>query len=212
MGKQVVPVKAFGEWTLGVAQEQREFIVERTDAELEIAETDAIGWLWRLGYLQSDGSRYWFVIERNRSACNRLKPELVAATDERADMLGSFGGQNDRRGGIATERGGAFVDAESADQQERASRRAIAPEKLLRSLLLQALYSVRSEQLLMEQLDYNLLFRWFVGLNMDDVIWDVTVFTKNRDRLLDGTLPKPSSKLFSIRHASGVGSRTSTSP
>ena len=59
----------------------------------------------------------------------------------------------------------------------------IAPEKLLRALLLQALYSVRSERLLMEQLDYNLLFRWFVGLNMDDAIWDVTVFTKNRERL-----------------------------
>jgi transposase len=56
----------------------------------------------------------------------------------------------------------------------------------LRALLLQALYSVRSERMLMEQLDYNLLFRWFVGLNMDDAIWDVTVFTKNRERLLDG--------------------------
>jgi len=108
--------KAFEEWALGVAQEQREFIVERTDAELEIAESDAIGGLWRLGYLQSDGSRYWLVIARNRSAGNGLKRELVAVTDERADMRGSFGGQNDRRGGIATERGDAFVDAESADQ------------------------------------------------------------------------------------------------
>src|SRR6202166_3471745 len=66
-------------------------------------------------------------------------------------------------------------------------RPSIAPEKLLRALLLQALYSVRSERL-MEQLDYNLLFRWFVGLNMDDAIWDVTVFTKNRERLLDGDI------------------------
>src|SRR5207249_9511331 len=64
-------------------------------------------------------------------------------------------------------------------------RPSIAPEKLLRALLLQVLYTVRSERLLMEQLDYNLLFRWFVGLNMDDAIWDVTVFTKNRERLLD---------------------------
>jgi len=64
----------------------------------------------------------------------------------------------------------------------------IAPEKLLRALLLQALYSVRNERLLMEQLDYNLLFRWFVGLNMDDAIWDVTVFTRNRERLLDGDI------------------------
>jgi len=60
----------------------------------------------------------------------------------------------------------------------KTGRPSIAPEKLLRALLLQALYSVRSERLLMEQLDYNLLFRWFVGLNMDDAIWDVTVFTK----------------------------------
>ena len=65
-------------------------------------------------------------------------------------------------------------------------RPSIAPEKLLRALLLQAFYSVRSERLLMEQLNYNLLFRWFVGLSMDDAVWDVTVFTKNRERLLDG--------------------------
>jgi transposase len=65
-------------------------------------------------------------------------------------------------------------------------RPSIAPEKLLRALLLQVLYTVRSERLLMEQLNYNLLFRWFVGMNMDDGVWDATVFSKNRDRLLDG--------------------------
>jgi len=64
-------------------------------------------------------------------------------------------------------------------------RPSIPPEKLLRALLLQCLYSVRSERLLMEQLDYNLLFRWFVGLNMDDAVWDFTVFSKNRERLLE---------------------------
>jgi len=63
-------------------------------------------------------------------------------------------------------------------------RPSIAPEKLLRALLLQVLFTVRSERMLMEQLNYNLLFRRFVGLNMDDAVWDVTVFTKNRDRLL----------------------------
>lgn len=63
-------------------------------------------------------------------------------------------------------------------------RPSIAPEKLLRALLLQILYTIRSERMLMEQLDYNLLFRWFVGLNMDDAVWDPTVFTKNRDRML----------------------------
>ena len=63
-------------------------------------------------------------------------------------------------------------------------RPSIAPEKLLRALLLQVLYTIRSERLLMEQLEYNLLFRWFVGLNIDDAVWDPTVFSKNRDRLL----------------------------
>src|SRR5206468_4499986 len=67
-------------------------------------------------------------------------------------------------------------------------RPSIAPEKLLRALLLQAFYSVRSERQLMEQLGYNLLFRWFVGLSLDDTVWDVTVFTKNRERLVEGDI------------------------
>src|SRR2546423_4881790 len=67
-------------------------------------------------------------------------------------------------------------------------RPSIAPEKLLRALLLQILYTVRSERLLMEQLEYNLLFRWFVGLNMDEPVWVATVFSKNRDRLLEGDI------------------------
>src|SRR6516162_7227626 len=65
-------------------------------------------------------------------------------------------------------------------------RPSIPPERLLRALLLQVLYTVRSERMLMEQLDYNFLFRWFVGLGIDDPVWDVTVFTKNRNRLLKG--------------------------
>lgn len=69
-------------------------------------------------------------------------------------------------------------------------RRSIPPEKLLRALLLQVLYTVRSERMLMEQLEYNLLFRWFVGLNMDEPVWDVTVFTKNRERLLKADVAK----------------------
>jgi transposase len=67
-------------------------------------------------------------------------------------------------------------------------RPSIPPEKLLRALLLQALYTIRSERQLMEQIDYNLLFRWFVGLGMDDAVWAPTTFTKNRDRLLDGDI------------------------
>jgi transposase len=69
-------------------------------------------------------------------------------------------------------------------------RPSIPPEKLLRALLLQLLYSIRSERQLMEQLDYNLLFRWFVGLSMDDAVWDPTVFTKNRERLLRGDVAR----------------------
>src|SRR5215470_16144871 len=87
----------------------------------------------------------------------------------------------------------ALVDAVLTDLSPRFSqlyaktgRPSVAPERLLRALLLQVLYSIRSERQLMEQLDYNLLYRWFVGLTMDDPIWDVSVFTKNRQRLLDG--------------------------
>ena len=67
----------------------------------------------------------------------------------------------------------------------RVGRPSIPPERLLRAQLLQIFYSIRSERLLMEQLDYNLLFRWFVGMDMDEPIWAPTVFTKNRDRLLN---------------------------
>jgi transposase len=70
----------------------------------------------------------------------------------------------------------------------RVGRPSIAPERLLRALLLQLFYGIRSERLLMEQLDYNLLFRWFVGLNMDDEVWDASSFSKNRDRLLGGDI------------------------
>ena len=69
-------------------------------------------------------------------------------------------------------------------------RDSIAPEKLLRALLLQAFFSVRSERQLMEQLTYNMMFRWFVGLSMDAPVWDVSVFTKNRERLLRGDVAR----------------------
>jgi transposase len=70
----------------------------------------------------------------------------------------------------------------------KVGRPSIPPEKLLRALLLQAFYTIRSERQLMEQLDYNLLFRWFVGLSMDASVWDATVFSKNRDRLIEGAI------------------------
>jgi transposase len=72
----------------------------------------------------------------------------------------------------------------------KTGRPSIPPEKLLRAQLIQMLYSVRSERLLMEEIDYSVLFRWFVGMNLDEPVWDVTVFTKNRDRLLDGDVAK----------------------
>jgi len=72
----------------------------------------------------------------------------------------------------------------------KVGRPSIPPEHLLRALLLQMLYSVRSERLLMEELDYNILYRWFVGLRLDDEVWDATVFSKNRDRLLEGEVAK----------------------
>src|SRR6267142_2123324 len=75
-----------------------------------------------------------------------------------------------------------------SEMYSRYGRPSIAPEKLLRALLLQMLFSVRSERRLMEELSYNLLYRWFVGWSMDEEVWDVTVFTKNRERLLEGEI------------------------
>src|SRR5664279_2908871 len=89
----------------------------------------------------------------------------------------------------------ALVDAVLAEMSKdfdglysQVGRPSIAPERLLRALLLQVFYSVRSERMLMEQLDYNLLFRWFVGMEMDEEVWDHAVFSKNRDRLLSNEI------------------------
>src|SRR5918912_3029109 len=94
-------------------------------------------------------------------------------------------------------------------------RPSIPPEKLLRALLLQALYTIRSERQLMEQIDYNLLFRWFVGLGMDDAVWAPTTFTKNRERLLEGDVaaaffaavvaPAENARRLSDEHLTGDG-------
>jgi transposase len=83
-----------------------------------------------------------------------------------------------------TDRVLATLSPEFTRMYSKIGRPSIAPEKLLGALLLQVLYTVRSERLLMEQLEYNLLFRWFIGLNVDDPVWDPTVFSNNRDRLL----------------------------
>jgi transposase len=85
------------------------------------------------------------------------------------------------------------LDLHFAALYARRGRPSIPPEKLVRALLLMILYSIRSERQLMEQINYNLLFRWFVGLTMDDAVWDATVFTKNRERLMQGEV---SERLF----------------
>ena len=82
----------------------------------------------------------------------------------------------------------AHLSARFEGMYSEMGRPSIPPEQLLRALLLQALYSIRSERLLIEQLDYNLLFRWFIGLGMDEAIWDHSTFSKNRDRLLAGEI------------------------
>ena len=93
-----------------------------------------------------------------------------------------------RRVRLMTDEALRELSGEFAKLYSPLGRPSIAPEKLLRGLLLQVFFSVRSERLLMEQLNYNLLFRWFVGLSMDEPVWDATVFSKNRDRLLNGRI------------------------
>ncbi len=87
------------------------------------------------------------------------------------------------------------LDARFDDIYGEDGRKSIPPERLLRALLLQLLYTVRSERMLMEQLEYNLLFRWFVGLSANESVWHPTVFTKNRDRLLEGAVAE---EFFSV--------------
>ena len=82
----------------------------------------------------------------------------------------------------------ASLDGRFGEIYSEIGRPSIPPEQLLRAMLLQAFYSVRSERQLMEQLDFNLLFRWFVGLGIDDAVWDASTFSKNRDRLLAGSV------------------------
>jgi transposase len=86
----------------------------------------------------------------------------------------------------------------------KVGRPSIPPEQLLRAQLLQMLYSIRSERLLMEEINYSMLFRWFIGLNLDDEVWDATVFTKNRDRLLEADVAKEF-LAHVVEHARGRG-------
>src|SRR5262249_41648859 len=82
------------------------------------------------------------------------------------------------------------MDGKLEKLYSQTGRPSIAPEKLIRALLLQVLYTIRSERLLVEQLEYNLLFRWFVGLSVDEPVWDHSTFSKNRDRLLEADIAR----------------------
>ena len=84
----------------------------------------------------------------------------------------------------------ASMDEDFAKLYAPIGRPSIPPEQQLRALLVMVLYSVRSERRLMEELNYNLLYRWFVGLGVDEAVWDVTVFTKNRERFIDGEIAR----------------------
>src|SRR5262245_35947980 len=106
----------------------------------------------------------------------------------------------------------AVLDGEFGKLYAAEGRPSIAPERLLRALLLQAFYSIRSERQLMEQLHYNLLYRWFVGLGVDDRVWVPTVFTKNRDRLLEAEVARKSWPCFSLIGKCEPCFRTTTFP
>ena len=105
----------------------------------------------------------------------------------------------------------AALDGEFSQLYAESGRPSIPPERLLRALLLQAFYTIRSERQLMEQIDYNLLYRWFVGLGVDEAVWVPTVFTKNRDRLLEADVARKFLWRCSIIRSYAGCCRTSTS-
>lgn len=116
---------------------------------------------------------------------------------QQADMYSYLSPEQRVRGNHPLRKIRAMADDALASMSERfdgmyakTGRPSIPPEKLLRTQLIQMLYSIRSERLLMEEIDYSMLFRWFVGMNLDEPVWDVTVFTKNRNRLLEGDVAR----------------------
>jgi transposase len=116
---------------------------------------------------------------------------------QQADMYSYLSPEQRVRGNHPLRKIRAMADEALENMSERfdgmyaqTGRPSIPPEKLLRAQLIQMLYSIRSERLLMEEIDYSMLFRWFVGMNLDEPVWDVTVFTKNRDRLLEGDVAR----------------------
>src|SRR5712671_462628 len=135
-----------------------------------------------MGYDPRCVTRCWGTSDARWGCENRGAVQLCELRAPSANGSSIAGDPQDRQRGAE----GAVAGIREALCQVRPA--SIPPEKLLRALLLQAFYSVRSERQLMEQLGYNLLFRWFVGLSLDAVVWDVTVFTKNRERLIAGDI------------------------
>jgi hypothetical protein len=134
---------------------------------------------------------------RNRSAagiCFQLHFAGAASTQRSSAAADPHDGRQGTQGTLAGVQQDVFQSGSSVD-----STGAVA-----RALLLQMLYSVRSERLLIEEIDYNILFRWFAGLNLDDAVWDATVFTKNRDRLLEAEVAKDFLALV-VEQARGQG-------
>jgi len=117
--------------------------------------------------------------ERSEGMFSYVRPEQRVPSDHPLRVIGAV-----------VDRALVELSAQFEALYSHTGRPSIPPEKLLRALLLQAFYTVRSERQLMEQLQYNLLFRWFVGLSMDAPVWDASVFAKNRDRLLDGDIAR----------------------
>ena len=132
---------------------------------IQFTSARAWGWIMR-GLDQRTGELFSYVdLEARVRADHPLRPIRAIVNDALAALEGQF-----------------------ASLYAQVGRPSIPPEKLLRAMLLQAFYSIRSERQLMERLDYDLLFRWFVGLGIDDQAWDHSTFSKNRDRLLDGDI------------------------
>src|SRR5262249_56887255 len=105
---------------------------------------------------------------------------------------GGGGDDGGRAFGAMTDRVFARLSPRFAKMYSDIGRPSIPPEQLLRALLVQSLYTIRSERLLMEEIEYGVLYRWFIGLGMDEPVWDATVFTNNRHRLLKNDLPSSS--------------------
>src|ERR1043165_4025178 len=132
-----------------------------------------------------------------RSKCSERLMDMRGVDHQQADMYSYLSPEQRVRENHPLRAIRAMADQALESMSKRfdamyakTGRPSIPPEKLLRAQLVQMLYSIRSERLLMEELDYSMLFRWFVGMNLDEPVWDPTVFTKNRDRLLEGDVAR----------------------